>query len=92
MGLIHFGVKMVGSVKRLFRVRITPANVPQDILESTVSIPELLVAGYSVSMRLNAWLKVMSANVLLTGKEVLIALSQQKTEQVNFFLLPLFMI
>lgn len=88
MGQILFGVKTVGSVKRLFRVRITPANVLQDMLESIVSIAELLVVGYSASMKLNAWLKVMYASVPLTGKEVLIAPSQQKTEQVNFLLLP----
>lgn len=82
MGLTRFGVKMVGSVKRLFRVRTTPANVIQGILDSAVSIAERVVAGYSVSMGLNAWLKMVYANVLLTGKEVSIVLSKHKTEQI----------
>lgn len=87
MGQTPSGVIMGQLVRRLFKERITLANVPLDLLGSIVSSLGYPVVRFSVSTMLNAWPKkqVMLVSAHMTGKEVLIA-PFQPHQQVSYSL------
>lgn len=86
MGLIPSGVNMVGSVKRLCRVRSTIAVVRPGMVATDAGSPVHGVVAPSALMMQSVWMKKKFASVHPIGEAVLIAQFQLKLRQVEDFL------